>query len=92
MKLLHSTGNQILLVMKLTIVLLLIATCHAGAASFAQEVTYSGKIVTLPQLFETIKQQTGFDFMYEKSLLEKTRPVSIDYKKTLMASASVALR
>jgi len=82
MKLLRSTGNQILLVMKLTIVLLLIATCHAGAASFAQEVTFSGKSVSLPQLFETIKQQTGFDFMYEKSLLEKTRPVAIDYKKT----------
>jgi TonB-linked SusC/RagA family outer membrane protein len=82
MKLLHSTGNQILLVMKLTIVLLLIATCHAGATSFAQEVTLTGKSVTLPQLFETIKQQTGFDFMYDKSLLEKTRPVFIDYKKT----------
>jgi TonB-linked SusC/RagA family outer membrane protein len=82
MKLLHSTGNQILLVMKLTIVLLLIATCHAGATSFAQEVTLTGKSVTLPQLFETIKQQTGFDFMYDKSLLERTRPVFIDYKKT----------
>jgi TonB-linked SusC/RagA family outer membrane protein len=82
MKLLHSTGNQILLVMKLTIVLLLIATCHAGAASYAQEVTLTGKSVSLPQLFETIKQQTGLDFMYDKSLLEKTRPVAIDYKKT----------
>ncbi|HEY4063104.1 MAG TPA: SusC/RagA family TonB-linked outer membrane protein [Puia sp.] len=68
--------------MKLTIVLLLIATCHAGATSFAQEVTLTGKSVTLPQLFETIKQQTGFDFMYDKSLLERTRPVFIDYKKT----------
>ena len=77
-----STGNKMLLVMKLTIVLLLIATFHAGATTFAQEVTLTGKNVSLPQLFETIKQQTGYSFVYDESLLEKTRPVAINYNKT----------
>ena len=77
----HRAG-KILLVMRLTIVLLLIATFHAGAATFAQEITLTGKSITLPQLFETIKQQTGYDFMYASSLLDNTRPVAVNYKKT----------
>ncbi len=68
--------------MKLTIALMLIATFQVGAASFAQKVTLTGKNVSLPQLFETIKQQTGFDFMYDKSLLDKARPVAVNYNNT----------
>ncbi|HEY4289043.1 MAG TPA: SusC/RagA family TonB-linked outer membrane protein [Puia sp.] len=77
-----SSGNKILLVMKLTIALMLIATFHVGAASFAQKVTLTGKNISLPQLFETIKQQTGYNFMYDRSLLDKTRPVAVSYNNT----------
>jgi len=82
---LFISGNAIcrtLQVMKLTTALILLATLHVGAASFAQKVTLTGKNVSLPQLFETIKQQTGYDFMYDKSLLEKARPVAVNYNNT----------
>ena len=69
-------------VMRLTIVLLLIATFHAGAAGFARRDHFNGKSVSPPQLFDVIKQQTGYDFMYAKSLLENTRPVDVHYNKT----------
>jgi TonB-linked SusC/RagA family outer membrane protein len=75
----YIPGNKIFLVMKLTIALLLVATFQVGATSFAQKVTLSGNNITLPRLFETIKQQTGYDFMYDKALLEKARPVTIQY-------------
>jgi TonB-linked SusC/RagA family outer membrane protein len=82
---LFISGNAIcrtLQVMKLTTALILLATLHVGATSFAQKVTLTGKNVSLPQLFETIKQQTGYDFMYDKSLLEKARPVAVNYNNT----------
>jgi hypothetical protein len=81
---LYASGScragKILLVMRLTIVLLLIATFHAGAATYAQEVTLTGKSITLPQLFEAIKTQTGYDFMYASNLLENTRPARSPYR------------
>jgi len=74
-------GVKILIVMKLTIVLLLILTFNAGAATFAQEVTLSAKSISLPQLFEEVKQQTGYAFVYDKSVLAGARPVAVDYRK-----------
>ena len=78
----YIPGNKIFLVMKLTIALFFMATIQVGATSFAQKVTLSGKKISLPQLFESIKQQTGYDFMYDKSLLIKARPVAVDYNNT----------
>ncbi len=75
----YIPGNKIFLVMKLTIALFFLATFQVGATSFAQKVTLVGKNVTLPQLFETIKQQTGYDFMYNKTLLQQSRPVNLQY-------------
>lgn len=75
----YIPGNKIFLVMKLTIALFFMATFQVGATSFAQKVTLSGRNITLPQLFETIKNQTGYDFMYDKALLDKVRPVTIQY-------------
>jgi len=72
---------KFLLVMKLTIVLLLIATFHAGASTFAQEVTLSAKSISLPQLFEDIKQQTGLSFVYDRAVLDLSRPVAVNYRK-----------
>ena len=82
MKLYMSAGNKIFLVMKLTIALLLLATFQVGAATFGQKVTLTGKNVPLPQLFEVIKQQTGYDFMYDKTLMDKARPVAVQYTNT----------
>ena len=82
MKLYRHAGGKILVAMKLTIVLLLMGVLHAGAATFAQEVTLSAKSITLPQLFENIKQQTGYSFVYDRSILEISRPVAANYNKT----------
>jgi TonB-linked SusC/RagA family outer membrane protein len=78
----HATGNKMFLIMKLTIGLLLIATFHVGAATYAQEITITKKTISLQQLFEVINQQTGYAFIYDKSLLENTRPVAASYNKT----------
>jgi TonB-linked SusC/RagA family outer membrane protein len=76
-----ATGHKMLIVMKLTIVLLFLATFQVGAATFAQEVTLTSRNISLPQLFEAIKQQTGYAFVYDKALLQDSRPVAIAYNK-----------
>ncbi len=78
----RSRAGKIILVMRLTIALLLIVTFQAGAATHAQDITLSGKSITLLQLFDSIKQQSGYDFMYASHLLENTRPVTVSYRKT----------
>ncbi len=76
-----ATGYKMLIVMKLTIALLFLATFQVGAATFAQEVTLTSRNISLPQLFEVIKQQTGYAFVYDNTLLQNSRPVAIAYNK-----------
>jgi TonB-linked SusC/RagA family outer membrane protein len=77
-----SIGHKTLIIMKLTIALLFITTFQVGAtATFAQEVTLTSKSISLPQLFEVIKQQTGYAFVYDNTLLQNARPVAISYNK-----------
>ncbi len=76
-----STGYKMLIIMKLTIALLFLATFQVGAATFAQEVTLTSRNISLPQLFEVIKEQTGYAFVYDKTLLQNARPVAVNYSK-----------
>lgn len=77
-----SIGRKMLIVMKLTTALLFIATFQVGAATYAQEVTLSNRNISLPQLFEVIKDQTGYAFVYDNALMQNARPVAVNYNKT----------
>lgn len=63
--------------MKLTAVLLLVATLQVSAAGYSQKVTLTRQNVPLVQVFKEIEQQTGYLFLYEESLLRQTRNVSV---------------
>jgi len=67
---------KMLLYMKLTVILLLSFILHASAASYGQ-VTISKKNESLKNIFNDIRQQTGYDFFYNSTLLAKAKPVSI---------------
>lgn len=63
--------------MKLTTFLLTAAFIHAHAASMAQNVTISGRNLTLKQVFIAIKKQTGYVLFNQKGVLADARPVSL---------------
>ncbi len=71
--------KTILLAMKLTTIILFIACLHVSARGVTQ-VTFAGKDVPLEKVFEAIKKQTGYSFLYNSDLIKKARPVTIDVK------------
>lgn len=66
--------------MKLTAIILLLACLTVSARSNSQKVTFSGKDVSLEQVFSVVKKQTGYVFFYNYSLLQNARKVTLDVK------------
>jgi iron complex outermembrane receptor protein len=63
--------------MKLTTYLLLVTALHVSAGTFSQNVTISGKDLSLNRIFRIIKNQTGYSFIYNKVLLEKMETITL---------------
>ena len=68
---------KILRVMQLTTVLLLWFCLQTAASGISQTITYSGKNVSLEEVFAAIKQQTGYFVSYKASQIRKAKPVTI---------------
>lgn len=81
-----GVSNQILLVMKLTVLLMMVATLQVTARGFGQTVSFSGKDVPLKTVFKAIREQTGYVVFYDNALLNSTRPVTIEVKNAPLAS------
>ncbi|QHS58502.1 SusC/RagA family TonB-linked outer membrane protein [Chitinophaga agri] len=64
--------------MRLSTILLLVFILQTSARSvYSQHITYSGRDVSLEQVFKVIKQQTGFVVFYDQELVGRTRPVTL---------------
>lgn len=72
-----GTINQILLVMKLTMLLITIAVMSVNANVTAQNVSISGKELKLEQVFAAIKQQTSYVVFTSRRDLAGMKPVSL---------------
>lgn len=70
--------NKSLLIMRLTILLIALASLKVTAGTYAQTVSFSGKNVHLKEVFAAVEQQTGYVFFYKPTLLKHTKPVSIE--------------
>lgn len=65
-------------VMRLTTLFLTIAIAHTYAAGMAQNVTLSGKNLTLEQVLAALEKQTSYVAVGNKELFAAARPVSVD--------------
>jgi TonB-dependent starch-binding outer membrane protein SusC len=80
-------GSQNLLrVMKLTTVLLLAGCLQVSARGFSQNVTLSEKHARLETIFQEIRKQAGYEFLYNSQMLADAKRVDIE-----VANASVDL-
>jgi TonB-linked SusC/RagA family outer membrane protein len=77
-----SYVRQILLIMRLTTIILIIAVMQVSATTFAQRITLSEKNTNLVQVFDRISDQSGYDFVFTSNLLEGTKPVTINVRNT----------
>ena len=63
--------------MKLTALLIFCFSLVTVAEGVSQNVSFSGKNVSLKTVFSSVEKQTGFVFLYVKSILNIAQPVSI---------------
>ncbi|MGN6434948.1 MAG: TonB-dependent receptor [Agriterribacter sp.] len=64
--------------MKLTIVLIIAACLQVSAKGFAQQITLQEKNISVQQLFEKIRVQTGYKFFYADETLAHTTRLDIN--------------
>lgn len=68
--------TKTLLVMKLTIFFLALGMLSAQAETFSQTITFSGKNVSIVQVFNAVEKQTGYTIFANKELLKGAKPVT----------------
>lgn len=76
----HPRTSKILLVMKLTTLIMIIAIMQVSAVTRAQKVTLSVRNAQISTIFQQIRTQTGYDFAYTTKTLEGTKPVTLNVK------------
>ncbi|HET6995151.1 MAG TPA: TonB-dependent receptor plug domain-containing protein, partial [Chitinophagaceae bacterium] len=68
--------------MKLLSIFLIAACLSTSAAGYSQTVSFSGKDVPLKTVFNAIEKQTGFVFFYDATLLNQSKPVTLNVSNT----------
>jgi TonB-linked SusC/RagA family outer membrane protein len=69
--------TKTMFVMNFTAIILLVTSLQVSAKVFSQPVTFSGTNVPLKNVFNVVKEQTGYVFFFDEALLKGTRPVTI---------------
>jgi TonB-linked SusC/RagA family outer membrane protein len=70
--------KQLLQTMKLTSILILALCLHVSAKVVSQNVTYSGKNVSLQDVFLEVIKQTEYSIVYSEEMIRNAKPVSIE--------------
>ena len=66
--------------MRLTTVLLIASILQVSAASYAQKISLAEKQVSVQLIFKKIREQSGYDFFFDRNLIKQAGPVSINVK------------
>ncbi|HEV2478587.1 MAG TPA: carboxypeptidase-like regulatory domain-containing protein, partial [Puia sp.] len=57
-----------------------LALTGVGVAGFSQNVSFSGTQVPLERVFQSVREQTGYVFMYTEDVIHTAQPVTINVK------------
>jgi TonB-linked SusC/RagA family outer membrane protein len=77
-----SVKKRIIMSVKITTVLLIVAIVQVSAAGFAQKVTFQQKNASLTQVFRMIKQQTGYGIVWPATAIKKIKQFDVNFKDT----------
>jgi len=83
----ENYASQILLKLKLTIALLIIAFLKVNAAGYSQHITLSHTNAQLEVVFNDIMNQTGYNFVYLTKALKYAAPVDIEVTNVTLSEA-----
>jgi TonB-linked SusC/RagA family outer membrane protein len=76
----HRRISKMLLVMKITTLIMILAIMQVSAVTRAQKITLSVKNAPISAVFQQIRSQTGYDFAYTTKTLEGTKAVTVNAK------------
>ncbi|MBL4676819.1 MAG: TonB-dependent receptor plug domain-containing protein, partial [Mucilaginibacter sp.] len=79
--------RKIFLIMKITTFLLLISMLSVSASSLAQKITLNQRNASLEKVLEEIRRQSGYDLFYTYSMMDNSKPVSVDLKDATVDEA-----
>ncbi|MBV7532555.1 SusC/RagA family TonB-linked outer membrane protein [Chitinophaga sp. sic0106] len=66
--------------MRITAVLLLVATLQVSANAYAQRISLHVRNMALQKVFVQIRQQTGYTFFWNQEQLDQAKPVTVEVK------------
>jgi len=81
-------GKKLLLIMKLTFLILIVAILHVSADVRAQKVTLKASNSKLEHVLDNIRKQTGYDIFYNTRAIQQANRVTVSMKS---ADLKVAL-
>lgn len=73
--------------MKLTSLLVFACLMQVSAAIYGQQITIKERNGSLEKILREIRKQSGYDIIYELSLLDQAKPVDIDVQNATLADA-----
>ena len=85
----RERAPQLLRVMKITTLLLLLGLLQVSARSYGQRVTLHERNASLESVLKKIRAQSGYDVLFDLSLVQRAKAVSVDVQE---ASVEDALR
>jgi TonB-linked SusC/RagA family outer membrane protein len=71
---------KILLIMRLTTIILIATMMQVSASGFGQTITLNTKNAPLNSIIKQITTQSGYDFFYNRELIKKSKPITIDIR------------
>src|SRR5699024_10079395 len=74
---LHYSLSKIMLIMRLTTIILLVACMQVSATAFSQKVTVVGENISLKKVFKDIRKQTDYNFIYSNKTLKDATKVTL---------------
>ncbi len=82
-----GTKNSIIMQVKLVTLLLLIGCLQVSARGYGQRVTLQVKDATLKEVFQSIKHQTGYFFVYDLEMIKDAKSVSMNVRNIPLEKA-----
>lgn len=79
--------TQTWMIMRLATFFIIISTFTVSAKSYSQEVNISLKDVSVEKVFNQIREQTGFSFLWDENALEGLPSVSVTVHKATLKEA-----
>ncbi|MDB5019664.1 MAG: SusC/RagA family TonB-linked outer membrane protein [Pedobacter sp.] len=72
-----GSSGKLLRVAKLLLVLVVATIFQVNAASYGQNVTLNVKNATLRQVFDELRKQTGYHFLYKTEMLNQVKSINL---------------